>query len=65
MLQRILRRRPRLPPPMRELACEKGIDLTLELKLATPDARYWLCTTGLTEASPGVPRGWAASSILV
>ncbi|MCC6417905.1 MAG: hypothetical protein IT429_06600 [Gemmataceae bacterium] len=53
----------RLPPPMRELAREKSIDLALELKLATPDARYWLCTAGIPEARPDVPRGWVTGHI--
>jgi hypothetical protein len=35
--------------------CKKcGVNPVLELKLETPDARYWLCTQGASKASGGV-----------
>ena len=43
-------------PRLQELAKGKGIDFVLELKLETPTARYWLCTQGLPEGRPGLPR---------
>ncbi|MCI0458624.1 MAG: hypothetical protein L0Z62_16805 [Gemmataceae bacterium] len=50
-------------PRLHELAREKGIAFVLELKLVTPTARYWLCTQGLAEARPEVPRGWVVDYI--
>jgi len=47
-----------LPPRLREAAGGKGLAVGLELKLETPGARYWLCTQGLPEPSPGVPAAW-------
>jgi hypothetical protein len=34
-----------------------------ELKLQTPTARYWLCTEGLAQPQPGVPKAWAVGYI--
>ncbi len=51
------------PPHIQELARGKGADFVLELKLQTPDARYWLCTQGVPEARPGVPKGWVVDYI--
>jgi hypothetical protein len=45
-----------VPQRLREAAASKEIAFVLELKLETPGARYWLCTQGLPEASPGLPR---------
>jgi hypothetical protein len=50
---------------MRSYCRKHGIDSwALELKLATPDARYWLCTHGLSEACSGVPEGLVAGYVL-
>jgi hypothetical protein len=50
-------------PRQQELARAKSVDFVLELKLETPTARYWLCTQGLPEARPGVPRSWVLDYI--
>src|SRR5947209_5421116 len=44
------------PPSLRELVRDKELAFLLELKLETPGARYWLCSQGLAEARPGVPK---------
>jgi hypothetical protein len=44
------------PPRLQEQIHGKGVEFVLELKLETPAARYWLCTQGLAEPRPGVPR---------
>jgi hypothetical protein len=41
-----------------------GLDVVLELKLQTPDARYWLCTQGLSQPQPGLPRAWVVDYIV-
>jgi hypothetical protein len=51
------------PPRLSELARSKDISFVLELKLETPGARYWLCTQGLPEASPGVPKSFVVEYI--
>jgi hypothetical protein len=51
------------PTEQQELARRAGIDFVLELKLQTPEARWWLCTQGAAEARPGVPRGWIVDYI--
>jgi hypothetical protein len=51
------------PPRFRELAREQSVDFVLELKLQTPGARYWLCTQGLSEPLPGLPRSWVVDYI--
>ena len=51
------------PPRLGELARSKDISFVLELKLETPGARYWLCTQGLPEASPGVPKSFVVEYI--
>ncbi len=37
--------------------------VALELKLQTPDTRYWLCTEGLAQPEPGLPRAWVVDYI--
>jgi len=45
-----------VPQRLREAVAGKDIAFVLELKLETPGSRYWLCTQGLPEARPGLPR---------
>jgi hypothetical protein len=51
------------PPRLQELARSKDISYVLELKLETPGARYWLCSQGLAEATPGMPRTFVVDYI--
>jgi hypothetical protein len=51
------------PPRLRELARAREIAYVLELKLETPGVRYWLCSQGLPEATPGVPRTFVVEYI--
>ncbi len=37
--------------------------VTWELKLQTPSARYWLCTEGLAQPQPGLPKAWVVDYI--
>ena len=46
-----------------ELAHGKGVEFVLELKLQTPAARWWICTQGLPEARPGLPKSWIVDYI--
>src|SRR5262249_34880178 len=34
-----------------------------ELKLETPTHRYWLCTKGLSEPTPGLPDNWVVNYV--
>ncbi len=51
------------PPRLSEPARDQDLSCVLELKLETPGARYWLCTQGLADATPGVPRTFVVDYI--
>lgn len=42
---------------------ENDPEVVLELKLQTPAVRYWLCTVGLPQPQPGMPKCWVIDYI--
>jgi hypothetical protein len=53
----------RREPDESEAPSDGGLTVVLELKLQTPTARYWLCTQGLTQPQPGLPKAWVMDYI--
>jgi hypothetical protein len=49
----------------RERVLELCPDLRLELKLVTPDEKYWLCTQGITDPSVGGPEDWIVGNVTI
>jgi hypothetical protein len=49
----------------RALARELCPDLRMELKLETPEERYWLCTRGLAGDRPGAPQSWIVGNVTI
>src|SRR5690242_11461943 len=43
---------------LQEFSRREAVDFVWELKLITPEVRYWLCSKGLAEPRPGIGEEW-------
>ena len=48
-----------------EHARQLGVEFKLELKLVTPEEKYWLCTQGSTDPNSDVPRNWIVGNVTI